>query len=297
MGDKTCKSCDNEINEIEVTLRCDQCRGRFHGGCVFSRTMSGMASIQQAVRSKWICKSCDEKRNRRPQRDDEASRRTVFFGNKKELHSVEMESKTTAMLTAIVGEMTRQNQKLQNELDDLQLRFEGHKQLARCNCLDIVGVPESGEQEDLHAVVKKMGAVLGVWITDDMIDLCHRKGPPKRTRRVIFVKFTRRTVKDAVLRGRMAKGYLTAHDLGFMESGAVYINESLTPDHRMILTTANAMKRENVFAFVWVRNGKVFVRKDENSDKTMVTSLKQLASMCNQNKRRRHAESNVAGVE
>ncbi len=78
-------------------------------------------------------------------------------------------------------------------------------------------------------------------------------------------------------------------DLGFempqrdttsSNTGKVYINESLTSRLKNLLRLTKLKKRELDYKYVWTRNGKIHLRKDENADVKMVnfaTDLDNLA--------------------
>lgn len=79
----------------------------------------------------------------------------------------------------------------------------------------------------------------------------------------IIVKFTRRIVKEDIITKRKVKRNFNTYDIKMMDSPAevVYINDSLSPAKRKILNAARALKRNGKFTFVWVKNGRIFLRK------------------------------------
>ncbi|CAB4000519.1 polycystic kidney disease 1-like 2-like [Paramuricea clavata] len=53
-------------------------------------------------------------------------------------------------------------------------------------------------------------------------------------------------------------------DLGFSTSNRIYIDESLTPQSRAIFGEVKKFRNQQHFKFIWTRNGKVFLKKDES---------------------------------
>lgn len=126
-----------------------------------------------------------------------------------------------------------------------------------------------------------MGTALGIYITEEMIDACHRMGAKQdKKARGIIVKFTRRTVKEDLLKKQKIKRNFNTHNLGNKDSQAevVYINESLSPARRRILNAARALKREKGYSYVWV-SGRIFLRKNEGDPVVVASSLDQVASL------------------
>lgn len=56
----------------------------------------------------------------------------------------------------------------------------------------------------------------------------------------------------------------TSTDLGFSISNRIYINESLTPLSRAIFAEAKSFRDQHHFKFLWTKNGKVCLKKDES---------------------------------
>lgn len=131
-------------------------------------------------------------------------------------------------------------------------------------------------------IVKTIGTALGVELTAEDIDACHRLGPKTDgRRRGIIVKFVRRQTKEEMLRKRKVKRNLNTSDIGISSGPAeiVYMNESLSPARRRVLNAARLLRREQNFSFVWVKNGKIFLRKDEGSKAIMLTNLDQVSEL------------------
>ncbi|XP_046671348.1 uncharacterized protein LOC124361342 [Homalodisca vitripennis] len=152
------------------------------------------------------------------------------------------------------------------------MRVEDMEQYSRCNCLEIQGIPVT-PAEDVLGIVKEVGKALDVQISDAMVDACHRLGrqtgdnPPG-----IIVKFVRRFDKEALLKKRRVKRTLSTRHIGRSDDRPIYVNESLSPARRRLYAMARRVQKEKDFKFLWVRNGKIFLRKEENSPIKVITS-------------------------
>lgn len=71
-------------------------------------------------------------------------------------------------------------------------------------------------------------------------------------------------MKDRIYNARRELSTKNAQGLSFSHNNKLYINESLTSKLRELLYEVKTFKRNNKSKFVWTRNGKVFLRKDDN---------------------------------
>ncbi|KAG8240487.1 hypothetical protein J6590_108349 [Homalodisca vitripennis] len=80
---------------------------------------------------------------------------------------------------------------------------------------------------------------------------------------------------------RRQKRNLNSRDLGFMDGEVtpVYVNESLTPAKRKLLNAARVIKKEKQFTFLWVKNGRIFMRKTEGERFVIIDSEKDLGKL------------------
>lgn len=128
--------------------------------------------------------------------------------------------------------------------------------------------------------IKKVGSALGINITDDMVDACHRLGSKREDgkARGIVVKFTRRVVKEDLLPKRTTKRNLNTTHIGERNSPGevIYINESLTKGRRELHEEVYAFKKKKGFSSMGVRNGKILVRPTKGARVIAVTTTEDL---------------------
>ena len=68
----------------------------------------------------------------------------------------------------------------------------------------------------------------------------------------------------------------TAQDIGYSQDSKLFINESLTAISRAIFNKVKEFKRQHEFKFIWTRQGKILLKKNESQSETHVfTSLKE----------------------
>lgn len=159
----------------------------------------------------------------------------------------------------------------------LEDRLEDMEQYSRSNCLEIQGIPYM-PTEDVLSIVKDVGKALDLTISDSMVDACHRLGvrqngdkPPG-----IIVKFVRRIDKEEFLRKRRVKRTLSTRHMGRSDDLPIYVNESLSPTRRRLHAMARQYQRDNNYKFLWVRNGKIFLRKEEKAPVKVISRQEDL---------------------
>ncbi|KAK5643232.1 hypothetical protein RI129_007077 [Pyrocoelia pectoralis] len=164
-------------------------------------------------------------------------------------------------------QLTKAFKQVSAELADLQ-------QYTRKNCLNIHGIPK-GNDENLLNIIGKIATCIGFPLHKDMIGNCHRL--PSRNgdnNAPIIVKFVKYTDKDNFLILKRAKGKITLSGTGLGSSNSVvYINESMSPKNSLIFKKAKSLQKENKLKFVWFRNGRVFIKYNENTEPMVITDI------------------------
>ncbi|CAB0015892.1 unnamed protein product, partial [Nesidiocoris tenuis] len=178
-----------------------------------------------------------------------------------------------------IGEVKQRCTILEKKVTLLEGLIWDNEQSALNNCVEIAGVPEV-EGENVIQIVTTIGAALKVEIPELMISNCFRRASPAHSNQFgqIFVSFLRKTDKDKLIKASRMQRNLTSRDLNFIsgESSKIYINHSLTFNKRKLLNAAKIFRQENHFKYVWVKNGNIFVRKDEGTKAYLIRTTDDL---------------------
>ncbi|XP_046679350.1 uncharacterized protein LOC124373473 [Homalodisca vitripennis] len=173
----------------------------------------------------------------------------------------------------MIDELAAENRSLREKVSSLEMRIDDLEQYSRVNSVEIHGIPQQ-KNEDVVAVVKEVGKALDLEITDSMIDNCHRLGRrpgPNSPQPGIVVKFVRRLDKEELLRKRRVKSNFSTRHMNLSMDQPIYINEALSQARRRLLAAARQVKKEKSFKYLWVRGGKIFLRKEEKAPVFQVT--------------------------
>lgn len=164
-----------------------------------------------------------------------------------------------------IENLKKENTVLKNKNKELEMRLVDCEQYSRKNCVEIHGIPVTPNENVVH-IVKKVGEALDVNIQETMIDNCHRLGRRNDGGAPgIIVKFVRRLDVEEVLKKRRVKRNLSTRHMGMSSDCPVYINESLCPMKRTLYGRVRALKREKGFKYLWLRGGKILIRKEEGA--------------------------------
>lgn len=165
---------------------------------------------------------------------------------------------------------------LQEQLKRIHSNFEEEveeiSQYSRRNNIEIHGIPEL-PQENVYNLVSDIGKALECNINKKDIDVAHRvPSSNKSLPRPIIVKFINRWQKGEIMIAKRNKKLLTS-SIGIPSpEKPIFINDHLTPRTKGILRKAKDLRNKG-FKYVWSRDGKIFVRKDEASQAIVIKSL------------------------
>ncbi|KAG8304976.1 hypothetical protein J6590_081088, partial [Homalodisca vitripennis] len=120
-----------------------------------------------------------------------------------------------------------------------------------------------------------------------MVDSCHRLKTRDGSDRLpgIVVKMVRRIDAEGLLHKRRVKRNLNSHDLGMTDKPAevVYVNECLSAGRCRMLNAARQAKREKGYTYLWIRGGKVLMRKNQGDPVKVLNSMDNISDLnCNE---------------
>ncbi|KAK8780934.1 hypothetical protein V5799_017725 [Amblyomma americanum] len=200
---------------------------------------------------------------------------------KKECASVKEEN---AALKVSNDLLAQEVDRMKAQVRDNSLRITAQDQYSRNKNVQVKGIPvEKGE--NLLNVLGKVGVALREPIGEQDIEVSHRvpvrnsgtDGTDGSDQNIVVV-FNRQSKRDAVLE-KARKTRFTTTELGFAAEQPVFVNEHLAPQLKKLLGMTVAKKKEMKWRYAWVRGGKIFARKTENSRVLRVTCEADLEKM------------------
>lgn len=176
---------------------------------------------------------------------------------------------------ALIVQLQKENDDLRTTTYDLSNRLRQQEQLSRANNIEIQCVPEHSS-ENLYTTVQQLGSAIKCPLTDTDLQYCSRiakLNSASSRPRSILVKFSSRRLRDTFLAGVIKHNKnnpgdkLNTSHLGYggNKRTAVFVSEHLTLEAKALHAAARQKARQLNFRFVWVRDGKVFLRKTDTS--------------------------------
>ncbi|XP_031765048.2 uncharacterized protein LOC116412948, partial [Galleria mellonella] len=175
--------------------------------------------------------------------------------------------------------VTRKNvQKLTDQISDLEQRL-------RESNLEINGITES-KSENLLSVIKQIADVSSYALDNrDILSVTRvaKYNKDNKKPRSIVVKLRSPRQRDEFISA--IHRYNKSHPNDRLNTGligvpgettAVYVSEHLSPANKALHAAARLKAKEKLFKYVWVRNGRIYTRKDEN---TRYISIKNIQSL------------------
>lgn len=168
-------------------------------------------------------------------------------------------------------ELTTKCASLEQQCEKMQSTMEENIQYTRNRNLQINGVPETAG-EDVTQIVCSIGRSTGLQIAKGDLQAAHRvnsRNPTNRMNiRTIVVQFDKRPLRDEFLNKCKSRRPTTGAVFNDATTGAIYVNEHLTPFYRSLYNEAKFKSKENgerFYKYVWFKNGKLFVRRGDNT--------------------------------
>lgn len=178
----------------------------------------------------------------------------------------------SALIT--MANLQSENESLKADVNDLRSRLGQLEQHARAKNIEIQCVPEK-KTENLLNIVTGIGKVVNCDIDVNSIANCTRVAKLQRETnrpRSIIVEFITPRLRDVFLAACIK--YNKANPNNRLNSNLIgipgvkmpiYIAEHLSPAYKKLHAAARLKAKEKSYNFTWVRNGRIFVRKDDSS--------------------------------
>lgn len=179
-----------------------------------------------------------------------------------------------------IENLETENKRLAAEVVLLKGAINQCEQYSRCNSVEVHGVPEI-KGENVVTTVALLLRALNVSFELADIDVCHRLGKfrvDSPVPRGIIIKFLSRRKKEEVLKARRVKKNLSVGEIDaswastHIAGSQVYVNENLTKANRILYKACRTFKTENNVKHLWLKNGKIYMRKTDNSNVYLITS-------------------------
>lgn len=174
-----------------------------------------------------------------------------------------------------ITELEQQNSNLRAELNSIGMRLKAAEKTSRSCNVEVQCVPER-RSENLVAVFKNLCKEIELPITDMDIRSCRRvakMNPTSKRPRNILVTLPSERHRDQVISYvkrynlKNAKSPINSGHVGVPggENCPIFVSEHLSKDIKELHAAARRAAKDKAFKYVWVKYGRVYLRKDDNS--------------------------------
>lgn len=194
----------------------------------------------------------------------------------------------TNVINDLRAELSKRDEKIKELQDELvntkynsNAGVEQLNQYVRRNNVEVHGVPEL-QGEDVYELVNNIGRAVGCEINKSDVDVAHRLPTTNKTLpRPIVIKFVNRWKKEQLMAAKKQNRQLQSTAVGVnAPSHPIYINDHLTPKIKGLLKRAKDLRMKG-YKFVWVRDGRVYVRKHETSAVILIKEIEDILRLEN----------------
>ena len=153
-------------------------------------------------------------------------------------------------------------EELEQRVGELEIKHDDLEQYTRKFNLEIHGIPEREEEDNVENVMK-LGHLSGVNISRDDVDIVHRlKRKTNGAPRPIIVRFSNYRAKNELYRARLNLKKINLQELN---ADKIFINENLTPWRANLFREARKVRRNYPNGKTWTIDGKIFLKTDINA--------------------------------
>lgn len=182
--------------------------------------------------------------------------------------------------------LSKENESLRNLVSDLSARVNLIEQYSRQQNIEINGIPENRAENLVKTVMQIGSAVASIINEEDVLTALRvRKLDPENSKpRAVVVKLRTTRMRDAILTSVMNYNKaqptekLNSQHLGY--GGPVkpiYVSEHLSPLNKQIHAATRRAAATKGYKYVWVRDGKILIRKADGEQAKHVRSLDAVA--------------------
>lgn len=189
---------------------------------------------------------------------------------------------------AIINELRNENANLQQSVNDLTTRLCCVEHNMRENNVEIGGLPED-KSEDLVKTLQEIAKVTSCDIGDsDILQITRVAKLNKESNRprAVIAKLRSPRHRDNLLAAvgvfnkKHPSNKLNSHHLGISGNPVpIFVSEHLSPTGKQLHAATRKMAKEMSYNFVWIRNGRILVRRDIYSKSIYIRNLDSLKLM------------------
>ena len=146
---------------------------------------------------------------------------------------------------------------------DLESKCNSLEQYGRRNNLEISGIPDSVDQTDLEDKVVEIFDKIGVDLSNDEIEACHRIGKSKDNSKTTIIRLVNRKKCKSALFNRKKLRNIDTSSIN-LPNAQIYINENLSPANQALAFYGRKLKRAGLIFNCYTFDGVVQIKRTQH---------------------------------
>lgn len=189
-----------------------------------------------------------------------------------------------AQLQTEVKTLKKENSSLHVTISDMNIRLNNVEQNSRSNNIELQCVPESKSENLIHIAIQ-LGKVVGCKINENDVLHCTRVAKFDRSSdrsRSIVIQLSSVRLRDQLLASSIAfnkknpENKLNSGHIGLKSNVPIFVMEHLSSFNKGLHAAARQKAKELNYKYVWVRNGRIFMRQSDNSSYILIKNKQAL---------------------
>lgn len=171
---------------------------------------------------------------------------------------------------------------IKNEISSLKQKIDIKEQIELKNNIEIKGIPE--QDIDDEEIIQKIFFKIGIQNeTREIVNIKRIKKISENSQEILKISLkneaTKFKIANAAKQYFKLNGILSTEDLGIKDRRTtIYINEELTRRNKYLLGKTKELLRSN-YKYIWWKNSKIFVRKNENEKPIIINDENDIAKL------------------
>ena len=153
--------------------------------------------------------------------------------------------------------------KMSLKIVDLESKCNSLEQYGRRNNLEISGIPDSVDQTDLEDKVVEIFDKIGVDLSNDEIEACHRIGKSKDNSKTTIIHLVNRKKCKSALFNRKKLRNIDTSSIN-LPNAQIYINENLSPANQALAFYGRKLKRAGLIFNCYTFDGVVQIKRTQH---------------------------------
>lgn len=280
-----CTKCNETLTHKEDILICSECKSNIHFYCVGISEIN-FAKMTKNSKTRFTCKTCTDpppksdkiNPNKLEEKMEELISSVTFMGLQFDDFNKKLDATLLEMnhLRTENAHIKNVNTRLTNEILEIKQKIEKIEQTNMGIGIEITGVPKT-DNENCITKVKEIAKKLNIAINvteASRINQTENKPP------LIIAKLeTTEMRKKLISASKSQKLNANMLSSNWKIENKIYINERLTKEKRILHSKTRAAGKDHNYKFVWISNGDILIRKNENSKITRIRSTDDIERM------------------